>query len=116
VPTLFLVFTLPFGQRTAGVLLTNSNIPLIDHRDRWGEPFFQQVVSLGRNPSLGLIAAGGPRLPVLTRMAAQARIFDHLVKVMQTCADPHSDQRRRVFQPQVCAVCHRTHLSTPPFE
>ena len=34
VPTLFLVFTLPFGQRTAGVLLTNSNIPLIDHRDR----------------------------------------------------------------------------------
>ena len=54
------------------------------------------MVSLGRNPSLGLIAAGGPRLPVLTRMAAQARIFDHLVKVMQTCADPHSDQRRRV--------------------
>ena len=36
------------------------------------------MVSLGRNPSLRLIA--GPRLPVLTRTAAQARIFDQSVK------------------------------------
>ena len=50
------------GQRATAVPQTysESEIPLIDHSDRLGEPFFQQVVSLprlpGRNPSLGLIA------------------------------------------------------------